>query len=466
MARKTTITDKDTAKVLNTIRANASEYYKNRVPRLDGENNLEGLKEIGQIICDDPALSNEYLLALSNRIGMVLIGNRVWENVWQSFIKGKMEFGDRIEEIYVDIAKPFKYDVEKSPDNVFKRHIPDVKSAFHLLNWQTKYKATIDNFTLRQAFMSYDGQGDLVSKIIDSMSTGLNYDIYQTTKYLLARSILAGHCNPVEVAVDAVTGNADVKDVVKKARVLSDNWLILNRDNNPAGVMNSTKKEDQYIIINNSFTGDLDVDVLASAFNMSKTEFFGHRVPVDSFAVDNARLTELFTTEDGVTSPAFVPLTDAEISALNAIPAVMVQNNDSCSFFQIYTNLHEMEQLRNPDGLSWLYWLHEWMIFSVSPFAQRAVFVPTTPAVNSVAVAPVGATLTIAGQQLHLTATVSTTGFAPTGVQWTSDAPEVATVDPISGVVTAIANGTAHIAATSTFDSTKYNTAEITVSIA
>ena len=465
MARKTTITDKDTAKVLNTIRANASEYYKSRVPRLDASDNLDGLKQIGQIITDDPALSNEYLLALSNRIGLVLIGNRVWENVWNAFIKGKMEFGDRIEEIYVDIAKPFKYDVENSPHNVFKRHIPDVKSAFHLLNWQTKYKATIDNMTLRQAFTSYDGQADLVAKIIDSMSTGLNYDIFQTTKYLLARSILAGHCNPVEVATVAGGTDADVKDVVKKARVLSDNWLILNRDNNPAGVMNSTKKDAQYIIVNNKFTGDMDVDVLASAFNMSKTEFFGHRIAVDGFAVDNDRLAELFTTEDGVLSPSFVPLTDAEIAALNTIPAVMVQNNDTCSFFQIYTNLHEMEQMRNPDGLSWLYWLHEWMIFSVSPFAQRAVFVPVTPAVSSVGVAPVAGTLTMVGQTMQLTATVSTVGFAPTGVEWTSDDTDVATVDPVTGVVTAVGAGTCHIAATSTFDSTKYNTATITVTL-
>lgn len=462
MARKTTITDKDTAKVLNTIRANASEYYKSKVPRLDNTNNLDGLKEIGQIITDDPALSNEYLLSLSNRIGMVLIGNRVWENVWNAFIKGRMEFGDRIEEIYVDIAKPFKYDVENSPHNVFKRHIPDVKSAFHILNWQTKYKATIDNMTLRQAFLSYDGQADLVAKIIDSMSTGLNYDIFQTTKYLLARSILAGHCNPIEVAVDSVTGKADVKDVVKKARVLSDNWLILNRDNNPAGVMNSTKKDAQYIIVNNAFTGDMDVDVLASAFNMSKTEFFGHRIAVDGFDVDNARLQELFTTEDGVVSPSFVPLTQAEINALNAIPAVMVQNNDTCSFFQIYTNLHEMEQMRNPDGMSWLYWLHEWMIFSVSPFAQRAVFVPTTPSITSVTVAPSTATVSV-GQTAQLSATVVTAGFAPKGVVWSTSDDTKAVVDPVTGLVTGVATGSATITATSTYDNTVKGTATITV---
>lgn len=461
MARKTTITDKDTAKVLNTIRANASEYYKSRVPRLDNTNNLDGLKEIGQIITDDPALSNEYLLSLSNRIGMVLIGNRVWENVWNAFIKGRMEFGDRIEEIYVDIAKPFKYDVENSPHNVFKRHIPDVKSAFHILNWQTKYKATIDNMTLRQAFLSYDGQADLVAKIIDSMSTGLNYDIFQTTKYLLARSILAGHCNPIKVAVDSA-GKADVKDVVKKARVLSDNWLILNRDNNPAGVMNSTKKDAQYIIVNNAFTGDMDVDVLASAFNMSKTEFFGHRIAVDGFDVDNARLQELFTTEDGVVSPSFVPLTQAEINALNAIPAVMVQNNDTCSFFQIYTNLHEMEQMRNPDGMSWLYWLHEWMIFSVSPFAQRAVFVPTTPSITSVTVAPSTATVSV-GQTAQLSATVVTAGFAPKGVVWSSSDDTKAVVDSVTGLVTGVAAGSATITATSTYDSTVKGTATITV---
>mgnify|MGYP000075391992 FL=1 len=73
---------------------------------------------------------------------------------------------------------------------MFKREIPDVRAAFHILNYQKFYKATISNDQLRQAFLSWQGITDLIAKIVDSMYTGANYDEFLTMKYMLARNIL------------------------------------------------------------------------------------------------------------------------------------------------------------------------------------------------------------------------------------------------------------------------------------
>ena len=60
---------------------------------------------------------------------------------------------ETIEEIFVNIAKPFQFDPEVAENTVFKREIPDVRSAFHIMNYQKYYKATIQNDQLRQAFL-------------------------------------------------------------------------------------------------------------------------------------------------------------------------------------------------------------------------------------------------------------------------------------------------------------------------
>lgn len=448
---------RDSAKILNYLRQSASTYYQDQVPKaISG--NQENLKIIGSVITQDALVRNEFLSALVNRIGFVTITNRIWENPWAVFNKGLVEYGQTVEEIYVDLAKPFSYDVEIAERNIFKRVIPDVRSAFHCMNWQKFFKVTVQEKDLKRAFLGWDGVSDLISKIIESMTTSLNYAVYQTMKYLIARTLLNGQGNAIEIP--QVT-SANMHEIVAKVRETSNNWTILNSKNNIAGVKNHTPKNEQYLIITNAFDAKMDVEILATAFNMDKTEFFGHRVLVDGFGdIDNDYLADLFKDADGNEDESYVPLTEAEKTALNTIPAIMVDER----FFQIYQNMHEMTEAFNGEGIYWNYWLHEWMTFSVSPFSQRALFIPTTPAVSSVAVSPVSATLTAIGQTTPLTATVTVTGFAPQTVQWTSDDEDVATVDA-KGVVTAVGEGTCNITATSTFDSSKYNSAEITVDV-
>lgn len=435
--------------ILNAIRNNATQNYRDYVPKATPD--ADSIRQIGAIIMDYPALQNEFLSALVNRIGRVLITSKMYDNPWAFFKKGLLEFGESVEEIFVNIAKPFQFDPAVAETNVFKREIPDVRAAFHIMNYQKYYKATISNDQLRQAFLSWQGISDLIAKIVDAMYTGANYDEFQTMKYMLARHILDGHMYPVEIPT-VETDN--MKSIVSAVKGVSNKFTFLSPNYNLAGVQTYTAKTDQYMLINSQFDATMDVEVLASAFNMDKAEFSGRRVLVDSFgSLDTARLAELFAGDS-----TYDEISTDELESLDAIPAVLVDKD----WFMIFDNFYNFTEQYNGEGLYWNYWYHVWKTFSVSPFANNALFIPGKPSVTSVTVSPGTATVA-AGQSVQLSANVVTTNFAPKSVTWTVDS-EHATVDN-SGKVTVLSTAPAStritVTATSTYDTSKKGTAVV-----
>lgn len=443
-----------TAEILNTIRDNASANYRDYVPVAD-PTDQQSVRNIGGIIMNYPALQNEYLNALMNRIGRVIITSKLFYNPWAGLKKGLLEFGETVEEIFVNIAKPFQFDPAVAESEVFKREIPDVRAAFHILNYQKFYKATISNDQLRQAFLSWQGITDLIAKIVDSMYTGANYDEFLTMKYMLARNILQGRMNVTEVAPVSAE---NAKTIVSTIKGVSNVWEFPSTNYNLSGVTTQTDKRDQIILLNAKFDAVIDVEVLAVAFNMEKAEFMGNRILVDSFgALDTARLNLLFKDD-----PNYVPLSQAELSALDAIPAVMVDRD----WFMIFDNFYNFTENYNGQGLYWNYFYHTWKTFSVSPFANNTVYVAGAPTVTSVTVTPATATV-LKGQSLHLTANVVTTNFAPKSVTWsmTGNTSQDTHIDIYGNLFVAEdeTGTTITVTATSTFDSTKTGTSTITV---
>ena len=437
--------------VLNAIRNNATINYKTYVPVATDD--ADSIRTIGAIIMDNPQLQNEFLSSLVNRIGRVIITSKTYDNPWAMFKKGLLEFGETIEEIFVNIAKPFQFDPAVAESTLFKREIPDVRSAFHIMNYQKFYKCTISNDQLRQAFLSWEGITDLISKIVDSMYTGANYDEFQTMKYMIAKLILDGRIKPI--TIPEVEAN-NMKSIVSKVKSTSNKFEFLSDNFNIAGVKTNSKKSEQYILVNANFDAEMDVEVLASAFNMSKAEFVGKRVLVDGFGeLDIERLNTLF---DG--DSTYTEISTSDLEALNKIPAILVDEN----WFMIFDNYTNFTEQYNGEGLYWNYFYHVWKTFSISPFANGVMFIPAIPTVTSVTVSPSTATVN-AGSSISLSATVQTTNFAPQTVTWTSNTEGV-TVNE-SGVVTVdnvVANNTeVTITATSVYDSNVSGTATITV---
>jgi hypothetical protein len=309
---------------------------------------------------------------------------------------------------------------------------------------------------LRQAFLSWDGINNLVTKIIEQLYTSANYDEFNVMKYLVGKHILAGHLYPVNVGT---VSSANMRSIISTIKGVSNRFEFMSSQYNLAGVANHALKENQYLIVNSQFDAVADVEVLAMAFNMDKAEFLGHKILVDSFGtIDWDRLDTLFEGDSEYTQ-----FTDAEIAALDAIPGVLVTDN----WFMIYDVLNEMRDQGNGQGLYWNYFYHVWKTFSVSPFANAAVMVPGTPGITSVTVEPGSVTIT-AGQTVQFSATVVATNMANQAVVWSVDSTALAdgvTIDnngklvvPSDATVSSIT-----VTATSVTDSTKKDTSTVTV---
>lgn len=447
----------NSAQILNAIRSNATPDYKAVVPVADST--TESIREIGKIVMDYQALKNEFLSALVNRIGRVILTSKMYSNPWAFFKKGLLEYGETVEEIFTNIAKPFNYNPEIAEEKVFQRVIPDVKAAFHSLNYQKFYKVTVQDKDLRLAFLSWDGVTNLIAGIINSMYSAAQYDEFLVMKYLIARLALNGGISSKTIAT---VNAANSKGIVSIIKGVSNALEFMSSSYNMAGVKNFTPKRDQYIILTADFDAIIDVEVLASAFNLDKAEFMGNRVIVDSFAeLDNDRLAELFADD-----PNYTAITTDELTQLSQIEAVILDRD----WMMIFDVLIDMDELRNPEGLYWNYWLHSWKIFSASPFANAVLFTTAANAVTGVTVTPSTATVD-PGNSLQLTATVAGTGLYNKNVTWSAapsddDNDNILTISP-SGLLTVPKNASAStvkITATSIADPSISGDTTITIS--
>lgn len=444
---KTTNLNATSVQVLNVIRSNASTNYQQMV---DEASDLDSVRAIGNVLANYPALQNEFVEALVNRIALVLIRSKLYENPWAVFKKGVIDLGETVEEVFVNLCDPENYDVDKAEREVFKRVQSDVRSAFHVLNYKKLYKKTINKQQLKQAFLSLDGVTDLISKMIESMSTSANYDEFLVMKYLLAVTMLNGSL-PVVKILDTTEENMTKNVATIKA--VSNNLTFMSTDKNMAGVTTHTPIEDQYIILNADFDAIMDVSVLASAFNMDKAEFLGHRMLVDSFAqLDVPRLDKLLGDNAG-----YHRFTDEELSTLKDVQCVIIDKD----FFMVYDNLIEFTDINNPQGLYWNYFLHNWKTLSVSPFVQTTVFTKGSPSVTSVSISPKTASAKV-GESLQFTATVEASGLGNKSVMWSADGQ--GTISS-SGYLTIdnSATGTITVRATSVANPEKTDTATVTI---
>lgn len=446
--------------VINAIRNEASMNFKEHVPIATPD--AESIRKIGAVIMDYPALQNEFLEALINRIGKVIIESKMYSNPWAMLKKGYLEYGESIEEIFVDLAKPFQYDPAVAEHEIYKREMPNVRSAFHIQNYKKFYKTTVQDKELKLVFLSWDGVNNLIQKIIEELYTSANYDEFLVMKYMLIRAILDGKLYATNIAdATATTKRAKVLDLAVALRGISNKLEFMKRTYNLAGVATHTAKADQYIFIDADTEAMYDVHNLASAFNMSKSEYMGHRVLVDDWTdIDAERLAEIFEDDEN-----YVPLSAAELNVMSKVQAVVVDG----SWFQIYDNMDQFTNKFNEQGLYWNYWYHVWKTFSISPFANAVVFVndSNTIAVTSVQVSP-DTVSTSKGQNVQFVSIVQTNGFASKAVVWSVDdtAKEAGVTITQQGIVTIPEDADVTeitVTATSVYTPTVSDTATITI---
>lgn len=367
MSRRIAVTtlNASTIDILNTIRQNASYEYQQSVPEVATFNDIP---KIGKVLYGYPALANQFINALVNRIALVRVNSATFNNAYAELKKGYLEFGETVEEVFVQIAKPRAFNVEKADERELKRTLPDVKSAFHVMNWRVQYPVTIQDEDLRMAFTSMSGVQDLIAKIVDAIYNGAEYDEYLLFKYLMIKAIANGKMYPVSF------DGSNLSNAAKHFRGISNALTFVSNKYNAAGVRTVTPRADQYIFMDALFNAEFDVDVLSAAFNMDKTEFVGRLMLIDDWTSFDSERFEAIAAE----SDALPPITAQELALMANVKAVLIDKE----WFQVYDNANKMTEKYVASGMYWNYFYNVWKTISSSPFSNAIVFVDDAAAVT------------------------------------------------------------------------------------
>lgn len=379
----------ETYDIVNAIKNSAGDKFDQYVPLAHANN----IAEVGAGILANQTIQNDFITALVDRIGLVVIKHASLSNPLAKFKKGDMPLGRTIEEIFTDITKAKKYDAEDAENTVFKREIPNVRTLFHERNRQDFYHQTIQDDSLQTAFVSWGNFENFLSTIISAIYNSAEVDEYEYMKLLVDNYYSKGLFKVIPVTKpDTETAT---REFVKKIRATAKKMTLPtgSREYNALAVRTRTEMDDLHLIIDADLEAELDVDVLARAFNMDRTNFLGHVTVIDGFAS-------------------------------TGLEAVLID----ADWYMVYDNKLKMETIRNPRGLYWNYYFHVWQTLSVSRFANAVAFVSgATPPVTQVIVDPTILSIKQGGS-FEFTAYVRATDNADHPITWSVAGRNGATV--------------------------------------
>ena len=346
----------DPIALVDSIHEGASEAYRALIPLASLTGSINDISPI----LDYQSTKNEFISGLVTRIAFTEVMNKIAVNPLSTLKKGSIPLGKNIQEIFTNPAKVNRFDPEGK--SLLQRTIPDTKVLYHTRNREDIYEVTISEEQLKSAFVSWEKLTELTASIINSLYSGDNFDEFRLMKNTFATAINNGSVLTTDVpaVINEATGKVLVKAIKNASKLFTFPGSRFNKyqemaqvagtpDPNPAIVW--TPQPDQILLVRSDCAVEIDVDVLAQAFNLDKVEFMPKMMEYD--ILDN--------------SP-------------NCL-AILCDK----SFPKIYDNELKMTEFYNPKGLYWNYYLHHWQTYSVSYFCNAIAFIALQSAVAELA---------------------------------------------------------------------------------
>jgi hypothetical protein len=336
----------DLVTVLNTIHANASATYQDRIPEAT-RTNLEDIR-YAMIDDDNVMVANEFMGTLLNKLVKSVVHTKRFQNPLKSLKKGKKPLGDTVEEIYNNFIKGQQYSATAGATELMQRSLPDTKTIYHRMNLQMKYPITVSREILSKAFASWDALEKYINDVIAQLYNSAELDEFVNMKQLFKSAMDAKAMKVVTVA-DPLLGEAEGKEFIKAVKTVSNLMQFPNSDFNAymtaqntdtKPIVTFTRKNEQVLIISAAADTSVSVDVLASTFNMSVADFNDTRkIVIDAFPSATVR-------------------------------AALVDE----AFFQIYDDLFLIKSFDNGVSVYENYWLHVWQTMAYSILVNAVVF--------------------------------------------------------------------------------------------
>lgn len=322
----------------------ASAMYRVSSPnfqsRIGDPNEVSSLEFMNGLLEYPDSLGVEFM-NLATRIGRVIAHRNILTNKLAPFKMENMALGYTMEEYFVECAKEHAYNQADAENTLFKRELPDIKTAFYIVNRKSYYSASITDDDMRKYFVSWDGVNSLIARIVDSMYNGDNKDDYNYMK-----SALVTHYENGLMKIVKTSAVIDTDTAKELARKITEYVSYLTEPTNEYNAMAVTKQndyEDIYVILNGKSNSYLNIDWLAQTFQLEFAEFKAHVLV----------LPTLPSTTQGTIEALVV---DSEI-------------------YRVFDQKYSVGIAYNAKGLYWNYFLHHWEGIATSRFANAIAFV-------------------------------------------------------------------------------------------
>lgn len=337
--------------------------YHQYIPVIDENTDIA---KFGQPILDSnlTPVYNEFFHLLK-RIAFVAINTKNFRNPLSQLEGDNLPLGFAGENIYVSPATANTFDCNDFA-GLLERYEAKMAVEYLTVNMDLQYKVTLTREKIRTAFTSWGDLENFVNGIINSLYNGAAIDSYRFTKNLVTSAFNDGRVK-YEI-VDEPTTEAKGKAFIKKMRQLYTNFQLPSTKYNAwkqyAGqdaeaITTWSNPEDIVVMIRSDVDAEIDVDVLAAAFNMDKADFIGRVIVVDDFDLYDNDGNKLYDGE-------------------NILGGIFDK-----SFFKIRVQDFAMDEFYNCNNRSWQYMLNTVKLYNTSLFANGCVLATSAPASKS-----------------------------------------------------------------------------------
>ena len=429
---------------LNRIREVSSTIYHQYIPELTSDSDIG---KLAQPVLSVPEVYNEFCNALINRIVYTQFLAKSFRDPFVVLEGDALPLGYAGQEVYVNPTKGRVYNAEDFAGLLIK-YEADVKVQYTSINMDVQYPVTFSREQLKKAFASWGDLETFIENLSNSLYNGAYIDEYNATKQLIAGAY-KDNLAQVEV-VSAISSEATAKAFVTKARELFlqfqtpsssyNAWAKVGGEGRP--VVTWTNPEDVVFIVRNDIRAYMDVNVLASAFNMDKAELLGNILTINDFDIYDDEGTKIF---DG-----------------SNIVGMIADK----SWFRIRRQDMFMDSFYNANNRSIQYYLNNIKMYNMSLFANGVILASAAPSVATTSIKFNETSPSVAdGSKIRLH--ITTTPFqANDTITFTSGTVGKATVEKIDNrtvEVTGVDEGTSVITAS---NGTVSGTVTVTVTAA
>lgn len=390
--------------------------------------------EYGTFI-NTPEVFNEWCDKLVKRIIYTGIKSKTFNNPLQDLEGEAMPLGYAGQEIYINPVKPRKFNVNDFA-GLLRKYEADVKVEYTSVNADLQFPLTIQRDKMRSAFTSWATLEDEITAQINAIYNGAYIKRYELTKGLVSNAYKdnAVQIKTVTNVTTEATGKAFIKQVRKDALNFKSPSSAYNAWAKVGGYGNAivtwSDVNDIYFLVRNDILAEVDVDVLAEAFNMDKVSFMGKVIGVDDFSL---------YADDG-----------EKVVDGSKILGILADR----AWFRIRTQEFTMESdFYNSNNRTRQYYLNDVRMYNYSRFANAVVYateMPTVPASSASFVntevtveedATVKVPLSVIPFQATVTPVYSSSAEGKATVEADSNNPRIA-------VITGVDDGSATITAT------------------